>query len=86
MSIIKENGTIWIDKIPVLIWGMQKDTATIGAIESALSVTEHPFSYQDLMMFSASGLTTKWFQGSGEFFYEKKLSLYNLNQAIHLFL
>lgn len=59
----KKNRSTWIEDVPVLIWGMQKDIANVGVFEAVLSVTERPSNYADLMAISSIGLTIKWFRG-----------------------
>lgn len=59
----KKNESTWIENVPVLILGMQKDIANVGVFEAVLSVIERPYSYADLMAISSIGLTIKWFRG-----------------------
>lgn len=58
-----KNGSIWIEDVPVLILGMQKDIANVGVFDAILSVTDNSLNYADLMAISSIGLTVKWFKG-----------------------
>jgi len=59
----RENGRIWIEGIPNLSWGKGKDNTFIGSLEAALSVTQFPFSFRDLMVYSGIAFRVRWYQG-----------------------
>ena len=52
-----------LDGVPPLAWGRARDCTFAGALEAALKVTEHPYSYSDLMGFSALAFRTRWHEG-----------------------
>jgi hypothetical protein len=58
----REGNTTWIDGIPSLA-GWSKLPTFIGALEAALSVTEHPVDYVDLLGLSGLAFRTRWFVG-----------------------
>jgi len=49
-----------LDGVPALAWGTDRDCTFIGALEAALAVTEHPFSYTDLMGYSGVAFRIRW--------------------------
>ncbi len=49
-----------LDGVPALAWGSGRDCTFIGALEAALAVTEHPFSYADLMGYSGVAFRIRW--------------------------
>jgi len=49
-----------LDGVPALSWGTGRDCTFIGALEAALAVTEHPFSYADLMGYSGVAFRIRW--------------------------
>jgi hypothetical protein len=55
-----------LENVPVLAWGKGKECSFAGALESALSVTEHPCSYTDIMGFTGLAFRVRWFKPSGE--------------------
>lgn len=59
----KDDGTTWIDGVPVLRWGRRKDCTFAGGLESATAVTRRPFSYVDFMAGSALAFRTRWHEG-----------------------
>ncbi len=52
-----------LESVPVLAWGADKDCTFIGALEAALAVTDHPWSYTDLMGVSGLAFRVRWYQG-----------------------
>ena len=72
MSVIKDTGKAWIKGVPALVepnlsvpWlARTSQTCTFaGALEAALSVTERPVSYQDIMALSGMAFRTRWYDG-----------------------
>jgi hypothetical protein len=68
----KEIGKVWIEGVPALVvpghpvpWlARTSQTCTFaGALEAALSVTEKPVSYQDIMALSGMAFRTRWYDG-----------------------
>jgi hypothetical protein len=49
-----------LHNIPNLGWGRGKDCTFAGALEAALSVTEHPCKYSDIMGFTALAFRVRW--------------------------
>jgi hypothetical protein len=56
----RENGAVWIEGVPKLGWGLDRDCTFIGSLEAAMSVTDRPFSYTDLMAFSGMAFRVRW--------------------------
>jgi hypothetical protein len=54
------EGRVAIPGIPELRWGRGKDCSFAGALEAALSVSEHPYTYSDLMGLSGLAFRTRW--------------------------
>ena len=52
-----------LEGVPSLVWGRGKDCTFTGALEAALEVTEHPYSYSDIMGFSGLSFRVKWHEG-----------------------
>jgi RNA polymerase sigma-70 factor (ECF subfamily) len=51
-----------LKRVPKLAWA--KECTFLGALEAALAVTEHPFSYLDLMGWSGMAFRVRWFAGN----------------------
>jgi hypothetical protein len=58
----RANNTTWIEGVPTLT-GWHKLPTFAGALEAALSVTEHPVSYTDILGFSGLAFRTRWYAG-----------------------
>jgi hypothetical protein len=58
----RADNTIWIEGVPTLT-GWHKLPTFVGALEAALSVTEHPVSYTDLLGLSALAFRVRWYVG-----------------------
>ncbi len=56
----RDGGAVWIDGIPALGWGLDRDCTFIGAAESALKATDVPYGYADLMGFSGMAFRVRW--------------------------
>jgi RNA polymerase sigma-70 factor (ECF subfamily) len=52
-----------LEGVPGLAWGKGKDCTFAGALEAAMAVTEHPYSYSDLMGFTGLAFRVRWFKG-----------------------
>ena len=50
--------------VPDLRWGTDRETTYVGALASALSVTAHPFTYDELMAASGLAFRTRWWRGA----------------------
>ncbi|MCP4631708.1 MAG: hypothetical protein GY855_02195 [candidate division Zixibacteria bacterium] len=61
-AIKEENGKVWIDGIPKLMWGKSGECTFAGALSSALSVTKHPCSYDDIMGFTGLAFRFRWYR------------------------
>lgn len=49
-----------LSDVPVLDWSRGKTCTAMGAFEAAMSVTEHPYRYTDLMGFSGMAFRIRW--------------------------
>ena len=54
------TGRVVIENVPRLGWGTSGDTTFAGATEAALSVTEHPYSYAEIMGYSGLAFRFRW--------------------------
>ena len=54
------NGRVIIEGVPSLGWGASGDTTFAGATEAALSVTDHPYSYAQIMGYSGLAFRFRW--------------------------
>jgi hypothetical protein len=61
-EIKKENGKVWIENIPILQWGKSGENTFAAALASALSVTEHPYTYAQLMGYSGLAFRLRWYR------------------------
>jgi len=52
-----------IEAVPPLAWGKGKDCTFIGALDAALSITDAPFKYSDMMGYSGLAFRVRWFCG-----------------------
>jgi len=55
-----------LENVPVLAWGRGRECTYAGALEAALAVTEHPYSYSDIMGFTGLAFRTRWWKPAGE--------------------
>jgi len=51
-----------ISDIPTLGWGAKKECTFAGALESALSVTDHPYDYTTIIGVTGLGFRVRWYQ------------------------
>jgi hypothetical protein len=58
--IVKKNGTV-LEGVPTFGWSKLPTFA--GALEAALSITEHPVLYEDILGVSGLAFRTRWFVG-----------------------
>lgn len=58
----EDFGSKVISSIPPLGWGARKECTFAGALESALSVTDHPCSYETIMGATALAFRTRWWK------------------------
>ena len=72
MGVLRQADKVWIEGVPALAepglpvpWlARTSQTCTFaGALEAALSVTERPVSYQDIMTLSGMAFRTRWYDG-----------------------
>ncbi|MBD3168342.1 MAG: hypothetical protein GF307_02585 [candidate division Zixibacteria bacterium] len=65
-EIKKKNGKVWIENIPLLGWGKTGENTFAGGLSSALSVTEHPYKYSQLMGYSGLAFRLRWYRRTDE--------------------
>ena len=58
----KINDMVWIQNVPVLLYEMQKDDAIVGAMEAALSVTDHNITYEKIMSLLPDSYICRYFK------------------------
>jgi len=51
----------WVNAVPDLSWGTNRDCTFIGALSAAMAPTMAPYSYADLMGYSGLAFRTRWF-------------------------
>ncbi len=56
-----------LENIPTLGWGMRKECTYCGALEAALSLTDHPFDYATIMGLNGIAFRTRWYQGPADY-------------------
>ena len=59
-SLRRDGAKVWVRNVPTLAWGRGKDCMFIGSLEAAMSVTEHPYTYADLMGLSGLAFRVRW--------------------------
>ena len=64
VKVKRKDNKVWIEGVPTLGWGKRKETTFCGALEATMAVTEHPYTYQELMGYSGLAFRVRWFQGS----------------------
>jgi RNA polymerase sigma-70 factor (ECF subfamily) len=52
-----------LDNVPALGWGRGRECTFAGALEAALAVTDHPYSYEDVMGLTGLAFRVRWYQG-----------------------
>jgi hypothetical protein len=63
MTLQREGSKVWIEGVPTLQWGTDRECTFAGALEAALAVTEHPFKYTDIMGHTALAFRVRWYKG-----------------------
>ncbi|UCD94269.1 MAG: hypothetical protein JSU69_10975 [Candidatus Zixiibacteriota bacterium] len=58
----RENGKVWIDGIPKLSWGVSGNCTYAGALAAALTVTNHPFTYSQIMGYTGLAFRVRWYR------------------------
>ena len=53
-----------LENIPTLGWGTGRECTFAGALEAALAVTDHPYTYRDIMGYTGLAFRTRWFCGN----------------------
>jgi RNA polymerase sigma-70 factor (ECF subfamily) len=54
-----------LEDVPTLGWGTGRECTFAGALEAALTTTDHPYKYSDLLGFTGLAFRTRWFCGDG---------------------
>lgn len=60
----RENGAVWIEGVPPMAGGAGKECTFAGSLESAIAVTDRPYSYADIMGLTGLAFRTRWFLGN----------------------
>lgn len=55
----------WLENIPVLILGLQRDHSYVGAVEAALKSLKSDLDYYELMAISGEGMIIRWYKACG---------------------
>ena len=55
-----EDGKTWIDQIPNLTFGTNRDNTFCGALSHLTRNSDHPYEYTDLMGLSGLAFRTRW--------------------------
>jgi RNA polymerase sigma-70 factor (ECF subfamily) len=55
-----------LDGVPTLGWGTGRECTFAGALEAALTTTDHPYTYTDLLGFTGLAFRTRWFCGNDD--------------------
>jgi hypothetical protein len=63
--VMESGNQVWIQGVMTLGWGRHKETTYVGALESALSVTDRADSYEELMAVSGLAFRIRWWRGEG---------------------
>jgi len=53
-----------LENIPTLGWGTGRECTFAGALEAALTATDHPYAYRDIMGYTGLAFRTRWFCGN----------------------
>jgi len=56
-----------LENIPKLAWGMRKECTYCGALEAALTLSDHPFDYHTIMGVKGLAFRTRWYQGTPDY-------------------
>ena len=55
-----------LDNVPALGWGTGRECTFAGALEAALTATDHPYTYTDLLGYTGLAFRTRWFCGNDD--------------------
>jgi hypothetical protein len=55
-----ERDRVLIEGVPRLAWGTGRDCTFAGALAAAMAVTDHPYSYSELMGWSGLAFRVRW--------------------------
>ena len=60
-SKVKHDGDrVWIEGVPSLAWGTNRECTFAGGLEAALAVTDHPVKYADIMGWTGLAFRVRW--------------------------
>ena len=62
-AVKRENGRVWIEGVPELGWGKNRECTFAGALEATLAVTDRPTGYSDLMGYTGLAFRVRWYRG-----------------------
>jgi hypothetical protein len=60
---MESRNQVSVPGVMTLGWGRHKETTYVGALESALSVTDRPYRYEELMAVSGLAFRIRWWRG-----------------------
>ncbi len=53
-----------LENVPTLGWGTGRECTFAGALEAALTTTEYPYTYTDILGYTGLAFRTRWFCGN----------------------
>ena len=62
-TVKREGSKVWIEGVPSLGWGKERECTFAGALSAALAVTDHPCSYTDVMGYTGLAFRVRWYHG-----------------------
>jgi hypothetical protein len=63
VEVKREDGRVWIEDVPELGWGKDRECTFAGALEAALAVTDRATPYSDIMGYTGLAFRTRWYHG-----------------------
>ena len=73
-----------IDGVPSMSWGAGKSCTFAGALEAAMAVTKHPYSYADLMGWSGLAFRVRWHHESKDRRWDHRCAIGEMDEEIGL--
>jgi len=69
------GGKVLIEGVPELAWGKGKDNTFAGALEAAMAVTDHPYSYSDIMGLTGIAFRVRWNRWHDEPYWDHNVAI-----------